>query len=1124
MMNLTQTIRKLSEAQKIRLLTDIHSLAEPELGALGVPTVRCGSPKDVNGGAFPAPSVLARSWDGALLSDVAEAQCRILACKGIGHVFLPEAKTRVTLFGDGLAEDPVLSGDLARACLLGASRAGLSASLAGFGLTPLEELRLGTDVSRRNRYTFLEAPYTLALRGEERKCAGIVTREPSDAVPEEIRRNVLDAGGYIFCLKAEGAETVKSLAEGKICLSGSPHAVQSALHNYRRLTSAIQLGKATTGELEDACAAGEAISEETLEAALERLLRFAEACHQSAAEISEDPAAEDVPAALKRRALLSSTVLLENRTRKKHGPKMLPLRSPRKVCLVGDLLTASGQTPEAAVELLRGAGCKAVTYARGYDFRGHRNEGLLNEAVQAASEADVVILLLGMDALQERRSKRERRAALPADQLALCDAVSRLNKDVVAVVSAGGITPDLSFVTAAAHPFKAVLMAPLDTAESFSVLTEVLMGKASPSGRLATSICARESCPEIFRDDRTVGPFVGYRYYDSLGGGALYPFGHGLTYTNFRYAGLKIHGDQVSFTVKNTGKLPCAEVAQVYLGLRDSAILRPRRELVSYARVELAPGESKTVTLPLTPLPVCTEEGVLLTEQGTYVLSVGPSVSKACLETTFSFGSDPIPADGKHPEDYLSSLSNILSQHYLMEAEYLSMKPSLRNLLFGSAALVLAASVKAYDVLSHTNSLFLDIIAGVLALGAVACFILEILDRRHQHALEDARREEAEAEAFKDATAIDVPTAAAMYADEDRKEREAAEESEKEEKEKAAEMNNRNGTVDPELTLDVAAGELAILAREKGITVEDSTLQSIFASLAVSRLAVVQGMDDKRFSALISLLGEYFACPAAVEPVRDDRSETDLLFNPDETGALIPSNTLRSIISARNASDRIHIAALTNVDPLNLSAYFVPFSRHAHSPYSGQVVECHGGEGAETSYVLSENLWFILNLKPDATICSLPAHITEIATINRWSLELGGSSAAVHSEFRRFSYAQMEHFRRNFREKFSADEEIWKKLDRLENFAHRLSGFRMSNKHWLGLEMYMAILTAFGVEENAARDEAMAVKLMPSLTSVLSGKITRGERSLSEVLDTEFGEDHTALCRKAIKDSGADLT
>ena len=91
--------------------------------------------------------------------------------------------------------------------------------------------------------------------------------------------------------------------------------------------------------------------------------------------------------------------------------------------------------------------------------------------------------------------------------------------------------------------------------------------------------------------------------------------------------------------------------------------------------------------------------------------------------------------------------------------------------------------------------------------------------------------------------------------------------------------------------------------------------------------------------------------------------------------------------------------------------------------------------------------------------------------------------------------------------------------------AGRIAGsrFAIGNKIWLGMEMYMAALMSFGAEENAARDEAMAVKLMPVLTAALDGRIPREERGLSETLDAIFGEDHTALCRKAVKESGAEL-
>ena len=103
------------------------------------------------------------------------------------------------------------------------------------------------------------------------------------------------------------------------------------------------------------------------------------------------------------------------------------------------------------------------------------------------------------------------------------------------------------------------------------------------------------------------------------------------------------------------------------------------------------------------------------------------------------------------------------------------------------------------------------------------------------------------------------------------------------------------------------------------------------------------------------------------------------------------------------------------------------------------------------------------------------------------------------------------------------EEETWKQIDRLETYAARYSGFRISNKMWLGMELYMAVLMSLGVDEPTARDEAVAVKLMPALLAELTGKIPRGERGLGETLDAVFGEEHTALCRKTIKESGADL-
>ena len=450
------------------------------------------------------------------------------------------------------------------------------------------------------------------------------------------------------------------------------------------------------------------------------------------------------------------------------------------------------------------------------------------------------------------------------------------------------------------------------------------------------------------------------------------------------------------------------------------------------------------------------------------------------------------------------------------------MKPSLRNLLCGAVALCLAASVKIYDVVTSADALFLDVMAGILAVGAVAFFAMEVADRHKLRAEERRRMEEINEAAFADAAKIPVPSAAELFAVAD--DAQVMEEAVVEVRESDGEYDYL-ADVDQDMTFGDAVAELSVLAREKGVSVSEATLRGIFSALAVSNLAVVHGMSDEHFAALTALLGEYFGCMAGVDTVNEQyHREDDVLFTLNEYGNRVPRNALKAVLAAQREPGKIHLAALTNVDPATMSTYFVPYARHAHAPGSGCMVVCHGDYGEELSYRMSENLWFLLNLKPDAQPCQLPDYVAEIATVNCWALEGMDATTGEHSEFRRFSFGQMIYLRDSLRNDFSVDEDVWKKIDRLESYAIRYADFRIGNKHWLGMEVYMAVLMSLGVEESAALDEAMAVRLMPSLVAALSGRIPREDRGLTETLDAVFGDDHTALCRKAIKESGADLT
>ena len=167
-------------------------------------------------------------------------------------------------------------------------------------------------------------------------------------------------------------------------------------------------------------------------------------------------------------------------------------------------------------------------------------------------------------------------------------------------------------------------------------MARLLTGKANFSGKLSETIPLRyedmPSAPYYPGREKTSeyreGLFVGYRYFDSAQKPVLYPFGYGLSYTQFRYSDLKIDGDTVSFSVENTGKMSGAEVAQLYIAPRTNGTFRPAQELKGFARITLAPNEKKRAEITLSDRSFAlwsTKHNDWVVESGEYEILVGAS-------------------------------------------------------------------------------------------------------------------------------------------------------------------------------------------------------------------------------------------------------------------------------------------------------------------------------------------------------------------------------------------------------------------------------------------------------------------------------------------------------------------
>ena len=243
------------------------------------------------------------------------------------------------------------------------------------------------------------------------------------------------------------------------------------------------------------------------------------------------------------------------------------------------------------------------TYEAGQDSR-HK------QAVEAAKNSEVAVVFVGLPEAFESEGRDRENIELPGGQNELISAVAAVNPNTVVVLNVGAPVT-MPWV----DEVEAIVLAYYPGLENGSAVTNILTGAVNPSGKLPISLPKKlEDSPAYinasYPDARKVhygeGIFVGYRYYDEKGVEPLFPFGHGLSYTTFEYSDLQVsqkgkRGTEVDvqLTLKNSGSIAGQEVVQLYMADPASSLPRPPKELKAFAKVELQPGESKTISFSL---------------------------------------------------------------------------------------------------------------------------------------------------------------------------------------------------------------------------------------------------------------------------------------------------------------------------------------------------------------------------------------------------------------------------------------------------------------------------------------------------------------------------------------------
>lgn len=281
----------------------------------------------------------------------------------------------------------------------------------------------------------------------------------------------------------------------------------------------------------------------------------------------------------------------------------------------------------------------------GIDFKVE-HEAELAKAVALAKEADTVIIVAGLTKEWETEGFDRPNMDIPGYTNELIEEVAKVNSRVV-VVNQSGSAVTMPWV----NEIEGLVQAWYGGSELGNTIADVVFGDVNPSGKMPVTFPERiQDIPSYLNYASTNGEvlygediFVGYRYFEKMGTKALFPFGFGLSYTSFEFGNLVVSTDDANVNVKvdvtNTGSVDGSEVIQIYVGQEDATIMKPVKELRDFAKVSLAAGEKKTVSVAF-PIKEATSYWNVYKDKwesskGIYTVSVGNSSDNANLTATF---------------------------------------------------------------------------------------------------------------------------------------------------------------------------------------------------------------------------------------------------------------------------------------------------------------------------------------------------------------------------------------------------------------------------------------------------------------------------------------------------------
>lgn len=633
-MNVEQTLKQMTLEDKVALGSGKDFWHTKEMPQYGIESIMMadgphglrkqpeeadmlGINDSIEATSFPTAVLSACSFDEKLLEQMGKAIAMEAKANKVSIVLGPGANIkRNPLCGrnfEYFSEDPYLTGKLAAAFIRGAESIGIGTSLKHF-----------------------------AMNNQEYK------RFLSDSIVDERTMREIYLTGFEMAVKEGNPDTVMCCYNKVNGIHGSRHkwlltdvlrtewgfdglvmtdwgAMVNRMDAYRAGCDLSMPGGSNFMEKEtiEAVKKGE-LEEAYIDESARRVLRLVEKGLKAIKEDVQVPLQKNFEFA--RKVAEESAVLLKNED------TILPILKKENTAFIGSMAEKSRYqgagsshiNPWKLVSTIEA--CPEVAYAKGCNEDGSTNETLLKEALELAKTKEKVVVFAGLTDSYESEGFDRETMKMPEGHVRMIEEVAAVNSNVIVVLMCGSVV-EIPWI----DKVKAVLYMGLCGEAGGEAIANLLFGMVNPSGRLAETWPLKyEDCISAgyygnqFKDAQyREGIYVGYRYYESAEVPVRFPFGYGLSYTDFTYSDLEVEGECVTCKVKNTGKVAGKEVVQLYIEPKGNRGYRAKRELKAFTKVSLGPGEEKKISFKLEERSFAIWENGWKIPEGVYDICIG---------------------------------------------------------------------------------------------------------------------------------------------------------------------------------------------------------------------------------------------------------------------------------------------------------------------------------------------------------------------------------------------------------------------------------------------------------------------------------------------------------------------